>query len=145
MKEKLALAKKLRISCKNFSKNKEYVKMFSKCYRTYAIECILKGKDTFQLIFKAKYIQHFPERLKDYCNYALDTIYRFYLVHITPNDDSTLKKYELIHYGVSIPVHVKVNNTPDEYVLSEFLKENGLKIVEEHLDSEAAIYDIAKV
>lgn len=145
MKEKLAIARKLRISSKSFSKNSEHRKMFSKCYKIYVVECILKGKDNFQITFGGKYINNLPARIKDWLNYLLDNVYRFYLVHVTPKDDKTFRKYELIHYGVSKPVHLKVANTPNEWQLECFLKKNGFKIVNEHLYSEFSIYNIARI
>ena len=53
--------------------------------------------------------------------------------------------YELIHYGASKPIHVKVTNMPNEIVLEKFLKENGFQIVNEHLYSVSTIYDVARI
>lgn len=145
MREKLALAKRLRNSRKIFSNNMEHKKLCSKCYRTYVVECIVKGKDEFKVVFGSKYIQSFPERVSDWYHYVLNSIYRLYLVHVTPNDDKTLQKYELIHYGVSKPIHLKIANTPNEFILESFLKENGFKIIDEHLYSEFTIYDVARI
>ena len=143
MREKLAIAKKMRNSRKSFN-NIEHRKLCSKCYRTYIVECIIKGKNNFNLTFKGKYIHVFFRRLADWYTYVLDNIYRFYLVHVTPNDDKTLKKYNLIHYKVSKPVHLKTANTPNEFILECYLNENGFKIINEHLYSNSTVYDIVR-
>ena len=74
----------------------------------------------------------------------LDSIYRLFLIHFTPNDDKTLRKYELIHLGVSRPIHFKIAETPDEKLLYTYLEKNGFKITDEHLYSESTVYDIAR-
>lgn len=102
MREKLAIERKLRISRKNFSNKQEHKKLCSKCYYTYVIECIIKGKEEFEISFNGKYIKNFPDRALDWFNYVLDIIYRFFLVHFTPNNDKTFKRYELIHYGQNL-------------------------------------------
>lgn len=145
MREKLEIANKLRKSRKIFSNNLEHKRLCSKCYRTYVVECIIKGKDEFKITFNGNFINKFPERIFDWYFYALKCIYRFYLVHFTPNDDKTFLKYELIHFGVSKPIHLKTAKTPNEFILEGFLKENGLKIAEEHLYSESTVYDVARI
>ena len=145
MNQKLEIARQLRISNKNFSKNIEHKKIFRKCYQAYVIECILKRKDSFQITFKGKYTCNFSKRMEDWINYIFDSIYYFFLVHVTPNNDRTFHNYNLIHYGVSAPVHIRVTNAPNEIILEEFLRENGFKIIEEHLSSVSTVYDIARV
>lgn len=127
------------------SNNIEYKKLCSKFYRTYLVECIIKGKDEFKITFNGNYIQSFSERISDWYHYVLNTIYKFYLVHFTPNDDRTLQKYSLIHYRVSRPIHLKVSNTPNEFILEGFLKENGFKIIDEHLYSISTVYVVAQI
>ena len=139
MKEKLVIAKRMINSRRSFN-NIEHRKLCSKCYRTYIVECIIKGKNDFKLTFKVKYIHCFSRRLG---TYVLDNIYRLYFVHITPSDDKTLKKYNLIHYKVLKPVHVKISDIPNEFILECYLNENGFKIVDEHLYSNYIVYDIA--
>ena len=145
MREKIAIAKKLRNSRNNFSNKIEYKKICSKFYRTYLVECIIKGKDEFKITFNGNYIQSFSERISDWYHYVLNNIYKFYLVHFTPNDDRTLQKYSLIHYRVSRPIHLKVANTPNEFILEGFLKENGFKIIDEHLYSISTVYVVARI
>lgn len=144
MREKLAIANQMRVSRKSFSNDLEERKLCSKCYRAYVIECIIKGKENFKVSFGGKYIQSFSERLSDWCRYIGNSIYRFYLIHFTPNDDITFKKWELIHCGVSKPVHFKIAKTPNEKVLYNFFEKNGFKITEEHFYSEATVYDVAR-
>lgn len=144
MREKLVIANQMRVSRKSFSNDLEERKLCSKCYRAYVIECIIKGKENFKVSFGDKYIQSFSERLFDWCRYIGNSIYRFYLIHFTPNDDITFKKWELIHCGVSKPVHFKISKTPNEKVLYNFLEKNGFKITEEHFYSEATVYDVAR-
>ena len=144
MREKLAIANQLRISRKNYSNNLEHRKLCSKCYRTYVIECIIKGKSDFKVSFEGKYIQSFSERISDWFEYIGNIIYRFLLIHFTPKDDKTLKKYELIHLGVSKPIHPRIAETPNEWCLYDFLEKNGFKIKEEHLYSESTVYDVVR-
>lgn len=145
MKEKIAIAHQLRVSRKDFNDTLEDKKLCSKCYRTYVIECIIKGNEDFQISFEGEYIQGFPERISDWYSYILDSIYRFFLINFTPNDDKTFKKYELIHYGVKKPIHLKLTaKTPNEKTLYNFLEKNGFKITEEHLYSESTVYDVSR-
>ena len=144
MREKLAIANQMRNSRKSFSNNLEDRKLCSKCYHTYVIECIFKGKEDFEISFGGKYIQSFSERILDYYRYIIDSIYRFFLIHFTPDDDETLRKYELIHFGVSKPIHCKIAKIPSEACLYAFLEENGFKITNEHLYSESTVYDVAR-
>ena len=145
MKEKLKIARNFRISRKKFSRNVEHRKIFFKCYWAYVIQCIFQGNDVFRITFNGKYIESFPIRIMRWFNYFLDKIYRFYLIHFTPKDDKTAKKYELIHFGVSVPIDVKVTDAPDEYVLHTYLNSLGFKVVQEYLYSVSTVYDIAKI
>ena len=97
MREKLKIAKNLRLSRKSFN-NAEYRKICSKCYHSYLLDCILIGKQQFTITFKGKYHDSFCHRLSDWCNYVLYNIYRFFLIHFIPNNDNSLKKYQLIHF-----------------------------------------------
>lgn len=144
MREKIAIAKKLRNSRNTFSSNENHRKLCSKCYRTYVVECIIKRKDEFKISFNGRYIQDFHKRIFDWYNYLLDVIYRFLLIHFAPKNDKSFKNYELIHYGVSKPIHLKVANVPDELVLEVFLKENGFEITDEHLYSNYTVYDVVR-
>lgn len=144
MREKIAIANQLRVSRESFSDNLEDWKLCSKCYYTYVMECIIKGKEEFKVSFGGRYIQSFSKRLSDWCRYIKDSMYRFFLIHVTPNDDKTFGKYELIHCGVSKPVHFKIAKTPNEKVLYDFLEKNGFKITNEHLYSESTVYDVVR-
>lgn len=144
MREKLTIAYQLRASRKSFSSNLESQKLCLKCYQAYVVECIIKGKENFKISFGGEYIQSFSKRVSDWCRYISDNIYRFFLIHFTPKDDKTLKKYELIHFGVSKPIHPKIAKTPDERFLYNFLEKNGFKISEEHLYSESTVYDVTR-
>ena len=145
MREKLAIANQLRISRRSFSNNPEYKKICSKCYHAYIIECIFKRKKDFKIKFGGKYIQKFPERMLDWYNYILDIIYRFFLINFTPNDDKTLRKYILIHFGVPKPVHIKIAETPNEDILEGFLTDNGFKVLDEHFYVESTVYEVTKI
>lgn len=144
MKEKIAIANQLRVSRKKFSNNLEHKKLCLKCYRTYVIECVIKGKENFKISFGGKYIESFSERASDWYRYIWDSTYRFFLIHFTPNDDKTFQKYELIHVGVSKPIHLKIAETPNETILYNFLEKNGFKIIDEHLYSESTVYDVTR-
>lgn len=144
MRGKLAIANQLRVSRKNFSNNLEYQKLCSKCYHSYVVECIIKGKKNFKVSFRVKYIRSFSERIHDWYRYIQDSIYRFFLIHFTPKDDTTFKKYNLIHFGVSKPSHLKIVETPNEWFLYDFLEKNEFKIIEKHLYSESTVYDVTR-
>ena len=144
-KQKIALAKKMRISVKTFSNNIEHKKICTKCYHSYITNCILKGNEDFSVTFGGKYMHSFQKRLSDWCKYIISNVYRFYLIHISPNDDNTFRKYELIHYGVKKPVHFKIAIKIDEYVLEKFLNKNGFKIESEHLKSDHTKYDVKRI
>ena len=144
MREKLDIANQMRNSRKSFSNNLEDQKLCSKCYHTYVIECIIKGKENFKVSFGGKYVQSLSKRIYDYYKYIINSIYRFFLIHFTPNSYKTLRKYELIHFGVSKPTHFKIAEMPNEPVLYNFLEKNGFKITGEHLYSESTVYDVAR-
>ena len=87
-----------------------------------------KRKRKLQNSFGGKYIESFPLRMSDWYRYILDSIYRFFLIHFTPNDDNTLQKYKLIHYSVSKPVHCKIAKKPNETILYSFLEKMDSKL-----------------
>ena len=118
--------------------------MLKKCYRAYVYHCIIKDEDKFSITFGAEYMNSFWERTLDWLEFFKDSIHRFYLVHVTPNDDKTFKKYELIHYGASRPIHIKIAKTPNETILEGFLKENGFVIEDEKLTSLSTVYYVEK-
>ena len=134
----------LRISRRGFSTHLEHKKLYSKCYRAYVMQCIIKRKETFRVTVRGKYVQSFSKRMYDWYRYILDKIYRFFLIHFTPNNDKTLAKYKLIHYKVSKPIHYRIVEKTSEIVLSSFLRKNGFKIIDEHLYSNLSVYDIAR-
>ena len=144
MKEKIKIAQQLKLSRKKFSNNPEFQKLCIKCYNAYIIECIIKRKDNFQIKFNMKYIDSFSKRMSDWYEYILDNIYRFFLIHFTPNNDNTTRKYTLIHSGVLEPIHVKIPQIPDEYFLHKFLETNGFKVITEHTSSTGIIFDVVK-
>ena len=144
MKEKLAIANQMRKSRKSFSNNLEDKKLCSKCYHTYVIECIIKGKESFKISFKGKYIKSFSERMYDYYIYIVDSLYRFFLMNFTPDDDKTLRKYELIHIGVPKPLHLRIAEVPDETVIYGFLENNGFLVTNEYIDSGLTVYDVTR-
>ncbi len=144
MREKLMIANQMRKLRKVYSNNPKDKRLCSKCYYTYIIECIIKGKENFKISFGGKYVTSFPNRIYNYYRYILESIYRFFLMHFAPNNDNTPLKYRLIHYGVSKPVHCKIAEMPNEVMLYGFLKVNGFKITGEHLYSDSTVYDVAK-
>lgn len=145
MKEKLQIAKHFRLSQNSFSRNPKHKSLITKCYKAYCIQCILRKRETFILYWGSYYIQSFSTRVSDWCNYVFDCIYKFFLVHFTPNDDKTLKKYELIHYKVMKPIHIKRTYFIDELFLSYYLKGMGFEIVNEQISSLSTTYEIAKL
>ena len=116
-----------------------------KCYCAYVLHCIVKRKPYFTITFNGCYLQSFPQRMLDWCSYVANCLYRFYLIHVTPNDDKTLQKYSLIHYGVSKPIHLKITNPPDEIELASFLRKKGFRVTDEHLYCVATEYEISKI
>ena len=126
MRKKIAIANQLRVSRKKFSNNREYKKLCSKCYRTYVIECVIKGKENFQISFGSKYIKSFSKRAYDWYIFFLDCIY-----------------FGPIY--ASKPKHLKIAEIPNERVLYYFLEKNGFKIIGEHLYSYSTVYDVTRV
>lgn len=144
MREKLAIANKMRISRKNYSNNPEYQQICSKCYRAYIVECILKGKDEFQISYGSKYVLSTSRRIANWCKYFINIIYRFLLISLTLNDEKFQRKYELIHFGVPKPIHLKLAEIPDEIFLYKFLEENGFKVVDEHINGDSIVYNVTR-
>ena len=144
MREKIAIANQMRISRKNYSNNIEHKRICTKCYHTFLLECIIKRNDSFSLSYGEKYIQSFSKRLLDWVKYIWNVIYRFFLITFIPKNDKTIKNYELIHFGASKPLHLKIAEIPDEQFLNYFLKKNGFKIKEEHLSFNSIIYEVAR-
>ena len=142
MNEKLTIAKQLRNSRRSY-KNREYRKYCSKCYHAYIVQCIIKRRDGFSVYFGGRYINTFIQRVGDWAKYFMDWFYRLFLICFNPKGE-TLREYELIHYGVTKPIHVKIAETPDEFILYDYLKTNGFKIEREHLYSESTVYDIVR-
>ncbi len=140
MREKLAIANQMRVSRKSVGNNSEDKKLCSKCYRTYVIECIIKGKDNFKISFRSTYIPSFSKRVSNYYRYIINNIYRLFLIYFTLNGDKNLKK----HTDVSKPIHLKIANMPNEFVLHTFLEGNGFEITDEHIYSESTVYDVAR-
>lgn len=141
MNKKISILKKL-IENGIKTRNKENRKVCFKIALIFFIKCILNDSEDMMVRFKGKYIQNPLERITDWIRYVLMQVYRFYLVKFTPNDDKTFKKYELIHYGVGKPLHLKVCNTPDESIIDSLLSECGLFLVEEYFCGSDIIYDI---
>lgn len=141
MRKKLAIARQLRISRKNFSNNLEHKKMCSICYRTYVIECIIKGNANFKISFGGKYIQSLPERISDWYEYirirTINIIYRS-LCNI-------FHRYENIYLAENCkPIHLKVSEKPNEMILYDFLEKNGFEITDEYLYDAATVYDVVQ-
>lgn len=141
----MKIAKRFLISRNSFSKNFDHKLIISKCCKAYVLQCVLRKKETFTLYWGSYYIQSFSERISDWCNYVLDCIYKLFLIHFNPNDDKNVKKYELIHYKIMKPIHIRVAYSVDEIFLSYYLKEMGFEIVDEQICSLCTTYKIAKV
>lgn len=140
MREKLKIANQMRVSRKSFRHNAESLKLYSKCYRAYVIECIFKGKENFKVSFGSNYIQSFSERVSDWYNYILGNVRRFFIIHFTNNGDRTL----IAQLGVSKPIHLKIAQTPNEWILYEFLERNGFRVANEHLSLSSIVYEIVR-
>ena len=145
LKEKLEIAKNIRLSSKRFSKNVIHKKLFKKIYRTYVIECILKGKDSFQLRFNGKYINSLSIRIYDWLEYIQNIIERSIFLIIVPKKFRSKKKFPFLYYRIFKPTHLKLTNAPNEFILNSFLEHNGFKIIKEHLGSVETTYDIARI
>ena len=115
---KISIARNFRKTRKSFLvKSKELKKISFKCYRAYIYQCIIIGKDEFEIKFDGKYVTTIRQRIIDYIYYFFKCIYRFFIIHFTSQNDNTLGKYSLIHGGVYEPIHVKITNIPNEYLL----------------------------
>ena len=144
MREKLKIAIQLIISRKKYSDNLEDKKLCSKCLHAYIVECIIKGKNDFTVTFGSRYVHSFKRRIFDWLRYIMDIVYRIFLIHCTPEDDKTLKKYNLIHKGVQKPIFPKIAKMPSQKVLYDFLEGNGFIIKEEILNSESTEYEVVR-
>ena len=80
MREKLRIARQFRISRRR-TRNKECKRLYFKCYLAYVRQCIVGGKDDFEIIFKGKYLEPFKVRFEDWAIYWMEQIRRFYLMH----------------------------------------------------------------
>ena len=102
---------------------------------------ILK-KERFNITFKGRYIDNFFQRvfkticwIYDLCLYK--TVTR--LVYIKNKD---------INYSYLKPsryIAIKLSNTPNEYLLEEYLSYKGYKVVDEVLYPEDTVYVVEKV
>ena len=148
--KKLNIVKKLFISSLTYSRNIEHKKLFSKVLRAYFLQCIILGKDNFLLKFNGKYIHSFPKRFLDSITFVKDIIYRFILLNFIPNSirknlTKSFHNYELVNFGVPIPFHPMVTDTPCEAILEYFLEQNGFKITDEFLYPVKTFYNIKPI
>ncbi len=137
MREKLEIANQLRISRKIFSKDPKDKKMFSKCYHVFIIECIIKGKKDFKVVFNSKHIESCSKRIKDWFKFMCYSIFIFFLINFTSNKEKNF-------ISISKPVHIKALENINEIILYEFLEENGLKIIDEQSDKDSIVYYVEK-
>ena len=145
LKEKLEIARNLRDSSLRRSKNSSNKKLAEKCYRTFVIQCIFLGKDKYQLKFKGKHIKSFWERVTDWFDYIVDNIERYLWLIFIPKRFRPRNKYPFLYYKIHKPLHLKISNTPNEFILYSYLEQNGLKVVNEHFPREDIVYIIAHI
>ena len=146
--DKLKIARKLRLSAKNFSQgNVNFKRLFKKVYCVYLKDCVILGKDEFNLKFNGKFINNFLERAFDWIKYYYDSMRVSLLKNLFhPNyNNLTAEEYELIYLGVHKPVHIKVTDAPNETALDLFLEANGFKIANEFLFRISTIYTIKRI
>ena len=145
MKEELLLIKEIysskhKLAIRNYEKRIYNILLFS-----YVKACVLKKTEYYVLFFDGKYVQSRRERILDWLHYCIDKCYEVYYKTFKPNDDKTLRKYSLIHYGTKKPIHIKVSNCPNEWILEKILARHGFKIIDEHIYSIATEYEIGKL
>jgi len=145
LKEKLEIAKNLRISKTRWSMYSIDTKLIKKCYRTYIIQCIFLGKDKFKLKFKGKHLTSFWKRVCDWLDYIIDNIKKIFILMFIPKKFRPKNKYPYLYYKIYKPIHLKITDAPNEIVLYTYLEENGLKVIEEHLYPVDTVYDIALI
>lgn len=143
MREKLKIARQLRLSRKRFSQ-REYKKLAWKCYGAYVTQCIFKGRDDFVILFTGKYLRSFRARMEDWAIYTIDCLRRFYLKHFVPAKKLTGQDWLCIHHPLPRPYGLKVVDIPDEFILKLILKRSGLKIVDEHMDHLLIFYSVSR-
>lgn len=106
---------------------------------SYIKACILKNTNSFTLSFCGKYIQSNLERLLDwfYYFYAKTSESFYKILGVIYNEN-------LVSYKAHKPIHLKVSNVPDEYLLENFLKKLGFTITSEHVYSVITEYEIKR-
>ena len=144
MMERLSLVKELYFSKKEAKNRHEEERIYKVLLSAYVKACVLGKEESFTLHFAGKYVQGRKERISDWINYCKDRCYEVYLKAFKRSDDKTLRNYSLIHYGASKPVHIKVSNCPNEFMLEKILRRHGFKIADEHLYSVDTEYVIGK-
>ena len=140
MKEKLLLVKEIYFSKRKLANRNEEKRIYNVLLCAYINACISKKTDKFVLFFDGKYIQNRKERVLDWFHYCINKCYEMFYKTFKPNDDKILMKY-----NSTKPIHIKVSNFPDEWILEQILTRHGFKIVDEYLYSTATEYEIAKL
>ena len=143
MREELLLVKEI-YSSKQLANRDDAKRIYNVLLASYIKACLLRKAENFVLIFDGKYTQTRKERVCDWGRYVVDKCSELFYKTFMPNNDRTLRRYQLIHSGAIKPIHVKVSNCPNEQKLEKILTRHGFIIVEEHLFSITTEYVIAR-
>lgn len=143
MREKLRIARQFRISRRR-TRNKECKRLYSKCYLAYVRQCIVGGKDDFEIIFNGKYLEPFKVRFEDWAIYWMEQIRRFYLMHFVSEKRLTGGDWMCIHHPLQKPFAIKVADIPDETILYRILENNGFKVTDEYMNHILIIYEVSR-
>ena len=142
MREELLLVKEI-YSLKQQAYRDDEKRIYNVLLASYIKACLLGKADNFVLIFDGKYTKSRKERVCDWGRYVVDKCAEVFYKTFMPNNDRTLRRYQLIHSGAMKPYHIKISNCPNEEKLEKILTRHGFKIVEEYIDSITTEYVIA--
>lgn len=144
MNAKLLLIKEIYSSKHILAISGEEKRIYNVLIFSYIKACVLKNPEHFTLSFNGKYIRNCRERMIDWFHYCIEKCYEVYYKTFKPNDDKTIRKYNLIHFGATKPIHIKISNCPNERILEEILTRHGFEIIDEHISTIITEYEVVK-
>ena len=143
MREKLAIAKQLRISRRR-SKTLEVRKLYSKCYWAYVMQCVVYGKDDFVILYTGKWLYDSAYMFKKWLEYYEKQMRRFCIKHFVPASKITTKQKIFLDHPEHKPFNMKVTDVPDETLLYCILERNGFEVTNEHMRGTWISYDVSR-
>ena len=143
MNNKFMLAWKMWLFVNNTA-NPKYKKTLRKCLRAYITQCVILGKDNFELKYGSEYYDSFKLRFKDWLEYINNKYFWFPIYRIIPKEHRPSIINYYIEHGIPKPIHIKHHIFVNESILEYFLDQNGFEISDEYLGSLETIYYIRR-